>query len=588
MATSKTKWSSFFLFKGSWPYLVVIGICLMASSTLGALTPLKIAELAKVYSDKDAFYAVMKTLAFLFGGVYINRALYQFGINKYVCLLMQNARSDCYEKWLHTFDIQTGKKSNSERYPQGEVISRIMNDTESLRELMTSGTFGIFIDLFFVVACLFSFVSLNKTAGLFLSSVEVMAALALVWGSKYMRDIFLKVRKSRADMSRTISNVVGGVKDSYYTNHGHYASKKGALVFDDFLTKILHANIWDAGYYSVAESLYPILLALVVFIFPYSKITEAAMIFAIVDLIQRSINPIKDVSAKIANIQRAWSGVFRINEFLDDLDTGYSSLGHKYMGHVELDHMDVKVDYFEYPKRKGSEEGSHFHLKDIYFQANKGELVGVVGLSGCGKSTLLNILAANIIPKEGELRVINTAGESMSFPGKEISDIIHYREQVGIVSQESHVFSASVAFNITLKREKSDEFCQFWEWVSQQIPYIKQWGIKPDDIIDPKAISLGQRQLLAAIRSCFLKKPIVLFDEISSALDSELELALREMVLLIQKNSLTFIVAHRLETILEADNILVMDNGRVIDSGKHKELLETCEKYQEFLAELSH
>jgi ATP-binding cassette subfamily B protein len=99
---------------------------------------------------------------------------------------------------------------------------------------------------------------------------------------------------------------------------------------------------------------------------------------------------------------------------------------------------------------------------------------------------------------------------------------------------------------------------------------------------------LGQRQLLAGIRACYLKKNIVFFDEISSALDSELELALRNLVLLIQKISLTIIVAHRVETIMSADKIFVMDKGRVIGSGKHKELMDTSEVYQNFIGKLSH
>src|SRR5690606_32835688 len=100
--------------------------------------------------------------------------------------------------------------------------------------------------------------------------------------------------------------------------------------------------------------------------------------------------------------------------------------------------------------------------------------------------------------------------------------------------------------------------------------------------------SLGQKQLLSALRSCFLKKPIVLFDEISSGLDSELEKALRKVVLMIQENSLTFIVAHRLETIIEADKIIVLENGRLIDSGIHSDLMQRSHVYQEFISELSH
>ncbi len=580
------RWFDYFSFRGGRRYLLVVLVCLFVSAILGAMTPQKISELSRNYEVEADFYGTMWSLALIFFGVYVNRVFYQLSINKFIQLLMQNTRGLCYEKWLHTYDVKTAKDSRNERYPQGEVISRIMNDTESLRELMTSGTFGIFIDVFFVISCLISFVSLNKVSGISLALAEVVAALLLIWGSRYMREVFMDVRKSRADMSRLLSNMVGGIKETYYTRHENYASKRGEVVFQDFLTKQLTANIWDAGYYSTAESLYPILLAFIVFLFPYSAITEAAIIFAIVDLIQRSIGPVKDVAAKIANIQRAYTGLQRIDEFLGDLESGMSSKGYITKGNIELQEVLVDIKLFEYPRKASQEEEVPFNLKDIRFTAFPGELVGIVGLSGCGKSTLLNMMAANIVPQEGGI-YLKTPSTTMSFPGETVEDIIGYREQVGIVSQDSHIFSDTIAFNICMNRETPEDFNEFWESVREQIPYIKLWGKGPTDKLDQRGLSMGQKQLLAAIRSCYLQKPVVLFDEISSGLDGELELALRKMVLLIQEKSLTFIVAHRLETIIEADKIIVLEGGRVKASGTHGSLKEESEVYRRFLAELS-
>jgi len=587
MSTSNNKWSKFFFFIGGNPLLIVVGICLIGSSILGALTPQKIADLAQNYKDETLFYKSLWSLAYLFGGIYVNRVIYQLAVNKYVQLLMQNVRSLCYDKWLHAYDMKNSSESKSDDYPQGEVIARIMNDTESFRELMTSGSFGIFIDVFFVISGLISFVTLNKVTGISLALFEVLASILLIWGSRYMRVIFMEVRRSRADMSRLLSNMVGGIKESFYTRHENYASKRGEIVFKDFLTKQLTANIWDAGYYSTAESLYPILLAFIVFLFPYSHITEAAIIFAIVDLIQRSIGPVKDVAAKIANIQRAYTGVTRINEFLTHLDESLSSKSQNFKGVREIKKVEVDIKKFEYPRKSGQDDETPFCLQGIHFEASPGELVGIVGISGCGKSTLLNIMSANILPHEGGIYLSTAEEEKISFPGNQLEDIIEYREQVGIVSQDSHIFSDTVSFNICMSREVPDNFEKFWDSVVAQIPYVQHWGIRPNDLLDQKSLSMGQKQLLAAIRSCYLKKPVVLFDEISSGLDSDLELALRRMVLLIQESSLTFIVAHRLETILEADQIIVLEEGRLVNSGKHAKLLEESIVYRQFLEELS-
>ena len=227
-----------------------------------------------------------------------------------------------------------------------------------------------------------------------------------------------------------------------------------------------------------------------------------------------------------------------------------------------------------------------FSLKDIHIEASPGQLIGIVGLSGCGKSTLLNILAANIYPTKGSV-CFQGKNKRICFPGNGPEEIISYREQVGIVSQDSHIFSDTVAFNISMSKDDAEGLSLFWNEVSIAIPYIKNWGLRLHDKLDQKSLSLGQKQLLAAIRSCYLKKPVVLFDEISSGLDGDLELALRKMVLLIQKRSLTFIVAHRLETILEADQILVMENGYIVDDGVHDSLMLSSKVYKEFIAELS-
>jgi ATP-binding cassette subfamily B protein len=586
MNISNNKWFSFFLFENSRAYIIGLILCLIMSAVLGSLTPMMISDLSRNYADSAAYYQSVWDLGILFVAVYFNRVVYQLCINKYIQMLMQDIRTKCYDKWVHSYEIKSGDKYSEDIYTQGEVISRIMNDTESLRELMTSGTFGIFINIFFVISCLISFVRLNTVSGVFLGVIEVAATILLIWGSKYMRDIFLKVRESRASMSRLLSNMVGGIKETFYTNHENYASKRGQIVFDDFLNKQLVANVWDAGYYSIAESLYPILLIFVVVIFPYSQITEAAIIFAVVDLIQRSIGPIKEIAAKIANIQRAYSGLSRINQFLDDLSLRLSSENQILAKKLTLKSISIDIEKFEYPKSNNQEDETTFSLDNISINALPGQLIGIVGLSGCGKSTLLNIMAANIYPTKGDI-TLKGEEESITFSRDSVESIISYREKVGIVSQESHIFSDTVGFNISMSHRKSDELTKFWNSVTSDIPYLRDWGIGLDDHFDQRNLSLGQKQLMAAIRSCYLNKPVVLFDEISSGLDGDLELALRNMVLLIQKKSLTFIVAHRVETIINADQIVVMSEGKVEAIGQHEQLIDSSKVYQEFIAELS-
>lgn len=585
MSTLKNSWSDFFLFSGVRLLLAIVLTCLVLSSVLGAFLPGLMTDLAANYPDNAKFEHSLYLIMVYFILVYFNRVFYQLTINKYVQKLVQQVRIDIYEKWLLAFEIQA-KDKGRDSYPQGEVMARIMSDTMAIRELMTSGTFGILIDIFFVLACLISLVRINQVSGTFLAVTEVGVAILLVWGGKYMRSVFHDVRQSRGMVSQSVANVVGGLSESYFTDHGNYASKTATIQFKDFLIKQLKANIWDASYYSVAESLYPLLLALMVFIFPYSHITQAAVIFTIVDLIQRSISPIKNIAGKITNIQRAATGIQRINEFTTDLAKAPSSPRNQIYKSIDMEELIVDIPNFQYHS-KTSEDESPFKLKDVRFSGKTGELVGLVGLSGCGKSTVLNILAANIIPESAKVILKTKANSELSFPGESLEDIVNYRQQVSLVSQDSHIFTETLHFNITLSSEDDAEFDKFWNWVLEKIPYLKSWGIDPSEQVTPASLSLGQNQLVCGLRACFLKRPVVLFDEISSALDSELELALREVVLLVQEQSLTIIVAHRLETILEASRIIVMDDGKIIASGTHSELISTVPQYQKFMDEMT-
>lgn len=588
MNTSKIKWSSIFIFPGAYAGGLIIIACLISSALLGMQIPRQITELGRSYSESELFYEVIKFLFIIFVFVYINRVIYQLVVNKYVQLLVQHIRHSCFKRWLLNYEVRRTGNNKQDRYPMGEVLSRLINDTEAVRELITSGAFGILIDLFFVISCLISFIAINTTSGIFLSGAQFFAGAVLIWGSKYMRQVFLSVRQSRGNMYREVADAMGGVRETYYCQHESYASRKCVYYFDDFLNKQLKANIWDASYYSIAESLYPILLALVVLIFPYSNITEAAVILAIVDLIQRSIGPIKDIASKVASVQRAVSGFQRVGEFLIDLEVGISSPEDKVerqsLGFEKFS-MDLKKFAYE------NDEDDSFCLKDIQFNGVKGELIGLVGLSGSGKSTLLNIIAGNIIPNPSQLEILlkYTDGRELVYPGESIDNITTYREEVGIVSQESHIFTESLRFNITMgqSRDMSQEFPIFWDQICTQIPYLSKWVPDPELEIRPEELSSGQKQLIAALRTCFLNKTIVLFDEISSGLDSELEAALRKAVLLVQQNSLTIIVAHRIETVISSDKILVMDGGRLVSSGKHQYLVSHCQIYEKFLKEIS-
>mgnify|MGYP003682943733 CR=1 FL=1 len=585
MSFSKNKWSEYLYLKDQKFIIVIVLITLGASSYLGFITPHVIRELYDSYAKSDeTFYKALWLLGSIFVGEYFISVIYQICTSRYVQKLLNHIRCKSFKGWILSIETAGKGQFGDSKYPMGEVLSRVLTDTEAVIEMVSTGSFRIFIDVTFIISCLIGFITLNTTSGIALIIAEVLVCGLLIYGGKQMGKVYMEVQKSIGVMSRTIANLSGGFRFTFFHPHGNYASKVGYDVFEDFLKKQLKANIWDASYFSIAESLFPILLALLVLIFPYSNITEIAVLAAIVDLIQRSIAPLKDITGKISSIQRARTGIVRIEEFNNDLKTLPKSKFKSLSQAMNISEMRLQVKYFAYPEKKGQDL---FTLQDIDFVTRPGELVGIVGQSGCGKSTLLKILSADIVAEEASIDIMGDNLKNIHFSGKNVDDILRYKSQVSIVSQDSHVFSASLRFNISMSYQEQEGFDKFWTEVSDSIPYILTWGIKPDDIINVKELSLGQKQLLSALRSCYLAKPIVLFDEISSGLDSELEQGLRTLVLMTQKKSLTFIVAHRIETIIKANKIIVMDKGRVVADGKHDELMGSSAPYQDFISQLN-
>ena len=566
ISSSKNKlWKHLWL-KSEIPLIVFIFFNLLISAVTGYLTPRFISDFYQALNDSQAFNHHFLLLVLLFVGEYVNRFLFQLSSHRYIQLLLMDIRKRSFSLWLKAPFKKTVKKNDD--YPLGEVLARLMNDTDAVREVVSSGSFGIFIDIIFIVSCLISFLQLNSTTGIALFLVEVLACLLLIKGSKVMVTVFMDVRRVTGQMARVVTDLTSGFKELFYSPNPNYATKRGQKIFEEFLDKQLTANIWDASYYSAAESLYPILIALVMVIVPYSHIAEVAILAALIDLIQKSISPIKEVASKMSVLQRAGTGLERLSEFNerfsseDFISPDFSELN--------VEKLNFSLSHFQY------DQG--FVLGPIHFELRRGDILGILGESGCGKSTLLKLLSGQYQTFKGHITIDNKKIET-EFE----KNLRSFSSYVSLISQDSHVFTETLMFNITLGHDRG--FDEFWNLATNNIPYLSRWGISPKDKIQPRLFSMGQKQLLSGLRALFLKKPIILMDEISSGLDSELESALRDLIKFFQSRSITIIVTHRLETILNANSLLLLNKGELLAKGSYAEL-QPHPKFQEFLSHL--
>jgi ATP-binding cassette subfamily B multidrug efflux pump len=314
----KSSWWTYLWLRSETFLIVFIFANILVSALTGYLTPRLIASFYEALNKEHEFKHQLILLLILLSGEYLNRLLFTLSTHRYIQLLLVDIRKRSFGLWLKApFKRKSGKH---DEYPLGEVLARLMNDTDAVREVVSSGSFAIFIDIIFILSCLISFLQLNSTTGFVLFVAEVAACILLIQGSKAMASLFMEVRRITGMMARVVTDITSGLKELFYSPNEKYASKRGEKIFEEFLDKQLHANIWDAGYYSAAESLYPILVALVMIIVPYSQIVEVAILAALIDLIQKSITPIKDVASKISVLSRAKTGIDRLHQFNDSFD----------------------------------------------------------------------------------------------------------------------------------------------------------------------------------------------------------------------------------------------------------------------------
>lgn len=584
MNTSAPKWSELFLFPGHKKIYFFILLFLVGTSTFGAILPHYIHQLSLSYGHPSLYYQKLLFLLIIFSCIFFTRIGYQFTINSLVRSLVQHSRMLCFKNWMTASDRGLDGKGQDDKYPLGEIIARMMGDTLAIRELMTSGTFGLLIDIFFVFSSFIGLLTLHQKIGPMIGGIEFIAAALLVWGGGRMREVFNKLRVARGKVSAHTANILGGMEEGFYNQTEKYASKTGEKIYNQFLETQLAANNWDASYYSLAECLYPLLLAALILLLPFVGMIEAAFFLVVMDFIQRSIDPLKSATGKVAGIQRAMTGLTRIRQFVEHFRPGPLEIKKEGPSGAFLG-LEVKDIVFDYRELKNSEgeniKARPFSLGPISFVLKAGESIGVVGESGGGKSTLLKILSGQLIPSSGNMLLKYIEGERSGL------------EKVGLVTQDSHIFSESFYFNIALNfSSPSKEFLNFFEMMREKLDYLKDWEWSKNnealkEKIDVKKLSSGQKQLICALRSCYLKKDVVLFDEISSGLDSRLEKNLRKLITLIQGQAGMVIVAHRLETIQSCREIYLMEKGQFVAHGPAHQLAKESPLYQKFIAQIS-
>ena len=457
----------------------------------------------------------------------------------------------------------------------GRVMSRVTSDVQVLQELLTSGLLTVIADVIGLAIVVAAVVILDWQLALVTFAVlPVLIVVMIVW-SKFARRAFLEVRVTIAGVNSTLNEDLNGVR----VVQGLSREEENARRFDRINARNLRATrragMLTASVIPLVEVLIAVATALVI-IFAGMRIVggglDPALGFAAVLgfslYIQRFFDPVRDLVLQYTMFQRAIAGAERIFEVLDTepeiVDKPDAVELQDIAGEVVFE--DVGLAYVE---------GLPV-LHDINLHVRAGETVAFVGATGAGKTSMTSLISRSYDVTQGAVRV----------DGHDVRDVQRrsLTRQMGVVLQDPFLFSGSVAENIRYGNlDATDADVRRAAQIVGADEWIQRLRDGYDTVLTERAqnLSVGQRQLLAFARAIVADPRILILDEATANVDSQTEAMIQAAIARVMRGRTAFVIAHRLSTIRSVDRILVMSDGRIVESGSHEELLAAGGRYAE-------
>ena len=446
----------------------------------------------------------------------------------------------------------------------GSIVSRATNDIDKLSELISSGIITAAADLLTIVGIVIIMFSLNWELSLVsFAVIPVMLVWMVVWG-KQVRTVYRETRKSIASVSAQMEESVSGIKEIQSFSKEDETKKEFQNVNESNRVANTEAGRVMSAFYPTVTFFTSIGQALVLWFGGIAVIQHAVTVgtlFIFMSYITRFFQPIQELSNIWTSIQSAFAAAERVFNIIDtpiDIkDSPDSEPMGPIKGEIVYDHMS-----FGYEKDRPV-------LRDIDLTIKPNTTVAFVGPTGVGKTTMINLLYRFYDPVEGRILI----------DGKDLKTIRveSLRTQMGIVLQDPFLFSGTIMDNIRYSRPtaSNEEVVAVSKAIGAhdfiaRLPEGYQTEVKERG----GRLSVGQRQLVSLARALIADPRILIMDEATSSIDAYTELLIQNAMDKILQGRTTIVIAHRLSTIRNADKIIVIENGRIAEAGKHNELLK--------------
>ena len=448
----------------------------------------------------------------------------------------------------------------------GQLISRVTNDTEAVKTLYIQVLFVI-LDSSIVLAGTMAAMAWLDWRLMLIVLALVPAVLGIVWlYQRLSAPAVTRARALRSDINGQMAESIGGMSVLQannaqgrfaerfgVTNEGHYKARLAELRANAFLLR------------PALDLLNVVLLAVVIYSFGQREMNavEVGVLYAFISYIARVVEPLIQITMQFSGLQQAVVATARVASLLDEAGAPEHADDRRMVARSDDLHAPaVRIRHLDFGYAPGQPV-----LHDLNLEIARGAFIGIVGHTGSGKSTLLSLLLRYYPSAPGAIEI---GGEALAAIGNE-----RFRSEVGLVPQDPFLLAASARENIDMGRGLSQQAIEEAARAAHAHDFILAMEDGYDTLLGEAGsrLSTGQKQLIAIARALAGKPSILLLDEATSHIDSQTEQIVQEALGELRGRVTIIAIAHRLSTIREADRIVVLNHGRIAESGTHEELM---------------
>ena len=541
--------------------MILVFILVIAYTVLALLGPyLMGVAIDRFIAAKDL--AGLGSIALLMLGAFAGNNIFQAIANWIMAGISQRALKQIRRELFQ--HLQQLSQSFFDSHSAGELMSRLTNDIDAINQAVSQNVISLFASVLSMIGIVVAMFLLDR----WLALASLLVVPIMLWFTqfvaRYTRKGFQMLQKHLGDLNGVMEEAISGQKVVK-------AFRRNASVIDAFRRE--NQEVYRAGIYAntyalllmpltnVHGNFFVIVLAGLGGFLALQGLVSVGIIATFINYGQNFINPLRQLSNLYNTIQGALAGAERVFELLDtpaEVQDAPDALAlETIQGDVDFEHVN-----FEYQAGKPV-------IKNMSLHAAPGQTIALVGPTGAGKTTIINLLT----------RFYEINGGSIAIDGKDIRSVRKedLRRKLGLVLQDTYLFSNTVMENIRYGRlTATDEEVMEAARMADADHFIRQLPQGYQTMLSERAsnLSQGQRQLLSIARAILADPAILILDEATSSVDTRTEARIQKALLRLMQGRTSFVIAHRLSTIRDADNVLVINDGEIVEQGTHQELLD--------------